>query len=78
MSKRFLGIATERQVPKIANQSFYKWYLRHKKPSEKKMFKSAVYLFNDEFTNFYDVNVGKDAVILLETLGYEVKIIKHA
>ncbi|NQW37457.1 MAG: FAD-binding protein [Flavobacteriales bacterium] len=78
LSKRFLGIATERQVPKIANQSFYKWYLRHKKPSEKKMFKSAVYLFNDEFTNFYDVNVGKDAVILLETLGYEVKIIKHA
>jgi FAD/FMN-containing dehydrogenase/Fe-S oxidoreductase len=36
-----------------------------------------VYLFNDEFTNFYDVEIGKDAVYLLEKLGYKVNIINH-
>ena len=36
-----------------------------------------IYLFNDEFTNFYDVEIGKDAVFLLEKLGYKVTIINH-
>jgi len=36
-----------------------------------------IYLFNDEFTNFYDVEIGKDAVFLLEKLGYKVHIINH-
>ena len=39
--------------------------------------KKSVYLFNDEFTNFYDAEIGQDAVILLEKLGYEVKTVNH-
>ncbi len=37
----------------------------------------TVYLFNDEFTNYYDAEVGKDAVTVLEKLGYEVKYTNH-
>jgi Fe-S oxidoreductase len=36
-----------------------------------------VYLFCDEFTNYLDVEVGKKAILLLESLGYKVIIPKH-
>ncbi len=36
-----------------------------------------VYLFCDEFTEFNDVEIGKQAVELLERLGYEVVIPEH-
>ncbi|WP_278035476.1 (Fe-S)-binding protein [Flavobacterium nitratireducens] len=36
-----------------------------------------VVLFCDEFTNYYDVNVGIDAFELLTQLGYEVIIVDH-
>ena len=36
-----------------------------------------MYLFCDEFTNYYDVPVGIDAYELLTTLGYEVILIHH-
>ena len=39
--------------------------------------KKTVYLFCDEFTNFYDVEIGKDAFYLLEKLGYNLQIINH-
>lgn len=77
LSKRILGIATQRSIPKIANQSFYKWFSKQQKQKNSKKYHAAVYLFNDEFTNFYDVSIGKDAVFLLERLGYEVKVIQH-
>lgn len=73
--KSFMGIATERSVPKLEKQTFRKWFKNHK--SKIKNDSQIVYLFVDEFTNFYDVEIGKDAVILLEKLGYSVKIIKH-
>lgn len=78
LSKRILGIATQRSIPKIANQSFYKWFIKHQKQTNSNKYQSAVYLFNDEFTNYYDVNIGKDAVFLLEGLGYKVNVILHA
>ncbi|WP_299064194.1 FAD-binding and (Fe-S)-binding domain-containing protein [uncultured Polaribacter sp.] len=73
ITKKILGVAVERTVPKLAKQTLSSWL--KKNPTKKS--KKAVYLFNDEFTNFYDAEIGKDAVILLEKLGYEVKNIKH-
>jgi Fe-S oxidoreductase len=34
-------------------------------------------LFCDEFTNYYDVQVGVDAFELLTQLGYQVVVVKH-
>jgi Fe-S oxidoreductase len=34
-------------------------------------------LFCDEFTNYYDVQVGIDAFELLTALGYKVLVIDH-
>jgi hypothetical protein len=73
LMKKVLGVAVERSVPKLANQTLESWMKKH----QPKISKKAVYLFKDEFTNFYDAEIGKDAVILLEKLGYEVKNIAH-
>ena len=73
LMKKVLGVAVERSVPKLANQTLESWMKKH----QPKISKKVVYLFKDEFTNFYDAEIGKDAVILLEKLGYEVKNIAH-
>ncbi|MEO9569837.1 MAG: FAD-linked oxidase C-terminal domain-containing protein, partial [Polaribacter sp.] len=72
-SKKMLGVAVERTVPKLAKQTLSSWLKKHQTKTSKKV----VYLFNDEFTNFYDAEIGKDAVLLLEKLGYEPKNIAH-
>jgi len=73
LAKKVLGVAVERSVPKLANQTLESWFKKH----DPKKSKKTVYLFNDEFTNFYDAEIGIDAVILLEKLGYEVKTVTH-
>jgi FAD/FMN-containing dehydrogenase/Fe-S oxidoreductase len=74
--KSFMGIAKERPLPKMPQQTLKKWYekkfqrLTH---SEAK----TVYLFADEFTNFQDVEIGKKVIMLLDRLGYHVIIPEH-
>ncbi|WP_445748993.1 FAD-binding and (Fe-S)-binding domain-containing protein [Polaribacter sp.] len=72
-TKSVMGIAHERNVPTLANTTFSNWFGKQKIAQKTK----KVYLFNDEFTNFYDVEIGKDAVFLLEKLGYEVILLNH-
>lgn len=74
--KKSMGIAPERQVPLLAKKTFRKWYKNHK-PQQNNFPNGQVYLFNDEFTNYYDVNIGIDAFELLTKLGYEVLIVNH-
>lgn len=74
--KKSMGIAPERQVPLLAKKTFRKWYENHK-PQQNNFPNGQVYLFNDEFTNYYDVNIGIDAFELLTKLGYEVLIVDH-
>ncbi len=73
VAKSFMGVATERVVPKLAPKTLKSWISKQKPSTNKK----KVYLFCDEFTNFYDVEIGKDAVNVLEKLGYNVQFIKH-
>ncbi len=73
LAKNIMGVAKERSIPKLAPQTLRKWYTNRSKSINERI----VYLFCDEFTNYYDVEIGKDAIILLEKLGYQVEIIKH-
>lgn len=78
-TKKLMGIAVERIPPKLAKQTLKKWFLdRYKTLDARYKTKdselSTIYLFADEFTNYYDAEVGEKAVLLLEKLGYEVKI----
>jgi FAD/FMN-containing dehydrogenase/Fe-S oxidoreductase len=78
LAKSVMGVAQKRSVPKLASKTLKSWYKKRIVSSStvEKSFKT-VYLFCDEFTNFYDVEIGKDAFYLLEKLGYNLQIINH-
>ena len=76
LAKSVAGFAHDRSMPLLHKKTLRAWYENRKNGQSKKAGKQ-VYLFCDEFTNYNDVPVGKKAVMLLERLGYEVKILKH-
>lgn len=75
--KQFLGVANQRNIPKLHETTFKKWLKRNLKALQPKNPIKKVYLFVDEFTNFYDVAIGIDAVILLTQLNYKVLLVEH-
>jgi FAD/FMN-containing dehydrogenase/Fe-S oxidoreductase len=77
--KKSLGVASKREVPLLAKTTFRNWYnekidYNHNSHG---IFNGKVYLFCDEFTNYYDVSVGIDAFELLTKLGYKVEMVSH-
>lgn len=55
-----------------------KWFLDRDKPIRKQeQIKGTVYFFCDEFTNYNDLEIGQQSILLLERLGYEVLMISH-
>jgi FAD/FMN-containing dehydrogenase/Fe-S oxidoreductase len=72
-AKAAMGIAQKRSVPKLAPKTLKKWIKKQPTTSHQKV----VYFFCDEFTNFYDVEIGKDAFHLLDRLGYQLRLIDH-
>ncbi|MES2239330.1 MAG: FAD-linked oxidase C-terminal domain-containing protein [Bacteroidota bacterium] len=81
--KKAMGVAQQREVPLLAKTTFRKWYEKNGNKNNgnsnvnKKYENGKVVLFCDEFTNYYDVNVGIDAFELLTQLGYEVIVVEH-
>lgn len=74
--KKSLGFATERKLPSLSNLTLSKWYKNGAALSDGKKGK-RVYLFNDEFTNFHESDIGIKAILLLTKLGYDVRIPVH-
>ena len=77
LAKKLLGVAAERELPVVAKTTLKKYYLKNLEKFNIKDPVKTVYLFNDEFTNYLDVQVGKDALNLLAKLNYKVVIIDH-
>ncbi|HFS67462.1 MAG TPA: FAD-binding oxidoreductase, partial [Flavobacteriia bacterium] len=73
--KKSIGISINRTFPKITKQSFTSWLKKHQK-SQKKSAKK-LYLFVDEFTNNFELDLGIKTVSLLNKLGYQVLTIAH-
>jgi Fe-S oxidoreductase len=72
--KSNLGFAEQRSLPKLHQTTLKKWHSKLIKNKGKK----KVYLFADEFTDYNDTPIGIKAIELLQKLGYEVIIPKHA
>lgn len=70
--KRGLRIAPQRQLPPLERALFPN--IQKKIVIPKKTIKT-VYLFLDEFSNYMETDIGKDAVALLTRLGYAVKLL---
>lgn len=73
IAKSIFGIAKKRKLPTIQKQTLKKWYENRKKNPAVTNNKTIT-LFNDEFINFYDTDIGKKAVLLLEQLGFHVQL----
>lgn len=79
--KKSIGIAEQRSLPKLSKQTLWSYFKQHAANgvfSELKNPIKTIYLFNDEFTNYSDTQIGIDALELLTKLNYEVKMIKNA
>ena len=74
--KSALKFAPERELPKISNETWIKWYKKHKNKLPCGGGKKKVLLFVDEFTNYLDAGIGKATTELLCKLGYEVELSK--
>lgn len=71
--KKAIGFSTQRSVPPLSKITLNRW-IQNGVPSPETESKGPVYLFNDEFTNFNESDIGIKAILLLTRLGYEVKI----
>lgn len=74
--KKLIGIAPQRNLPSLSKITLNRWTAGGI-PVPETAPKSKVYLFNDEFTNFNESDIGIKAILLLTKLGYEVKIPVH-
>ncbi|WP_340073675.1 FAD-binding and (Fe-S)-binding domain-containing protein [Leptobacterium sp. I13] len=71
MIKNSFGIASKRKFPKVSSINFDKFLYLTK--NEKVRHKKII-LFIDEFTQYTDIEVGKDAIVLLTRLGYNITL----
>ncbi|TFG72432.1 MAG: FAD-binding oxidoreductase, partial [Flavobacteriales bacterium] len=70
--KKSAGIDQRRSLPKVFDFDFNGHLIRCR--SQHKISKRKVILFIDEFTQYLDVDLGKDAITVLCRLGYEVEL----
>ncbi|ULC58408.1 FAD-binding protein [Flaviramulus sp. BrNp1-15] len=75
--KKSFGIAKERSLPLISNKSLDKSFKTVKNQSVEINYVKTIYLFNDEFTNHLDTQIGIDAIQLLTALNYKVEVLKN-
>lgn len=64
------GISSKRTLPLFAEKTFMEWFNEYSgKEGQKK-----VALFIDLFTNYHEPEIGKDAVKILEAMGFAVEV----
>jgi Fe-S oxidoreductase/FAD/FMN-containing dehydrogenase len=74
--KKAIGFSTKRSVPRLSKITLNRW-IGNDIPLPETEPKGKVYLFNDEFTNYNESEIGIKAILLLTKLGYEVRIPVH-
>lgn len=73
--KSMMGFSWNRSIPEVHFTSLETWFKRYSKRINQDVFpKGFVYLFADEFTNYNEVDLGKKTILLLNELGYGIKI----
>lgn len=70
--KRSAGIAPQRSLPKVSSFNFNNYIQLFKKQNITS--KQKIILYIDEFTQYLDIELGKDAIELLTRLGYDVEL----
>jgi Fe-S oxidoreductase len=76
LMERYLGIAHQRPLPRLATVPFRRWWAGRATPSRRAT-RGEVVLFDDTFTRYYHPEVGQAAVRVLEALGYTVTVVER-
>ncbi|SHF24660.1 FAD/FMN-containing dehydrogenase [Mariniphaga anaerophila] len=74
--KKAIGFESKRTLPRLSKITLNRW-TNKAIPAPETAPKGMVYLFNDEFTNYNESDIGIKAILLLTKLGYEVRIPAH-
>ena len=72
MIKKLSGVATERSLPEVHRFDFDAYLAKNK--GESTQARGPLLLYIDEFTQYLDVQLGRDAIDLLSGLGYELEL----
>jgi Fe-S oxidoreductase len=73
VAKALAGIAPERRLPRFASETFRSWFER-RRPRATGGGLRPVLLFPDTFTNYFSPGIGRAAVDVLESAGFDVEI----
>jgi Fe-S oxidoreductase len=83
LAKAIAGMASERQVPRFASQTFKAWFWERERQQDRghsqirnphSAIRNQVILWPDTFNNYFHPTVGKAAVEVLEDAGYQVRL----
>src|SRR5438445_1066328 len=84
--EKTLGISAKRSLPHYASERFDKWFAKHcsgglrppdgahRAPLQQR---GQVILWDDSFVRYHEPHIGIAAVKLLETLGFDVSLVKN-
>lgn len=77
-AKKIIGIAPERNLPQLQSTTLRSWYHKNKKSlNAGSKHHGKIVLFCDEFTNYYDVEIGTTALQFFAKIGYEPVLLQH-
>ncbi|NYJ26941.1 FAD-binding and (Fe-S)-binding domain-containing protein [Allomuricauda sp. ARW1Y1] len=71
--KKAAGVAPERSLPQVGRFNFNN-HLKKQRAERTDLSKKQVVLYIDEFVQYLDIQIGKDAIELLCRLGYDVEL----
>ena len=72
ITEKIIGIDRKRNMPKISSYTFESWFKKRK--ANTTVSRVKIVFFHDTHINYIHPEVGKSAVKILESAGYEVEI----
>jgi FAD/FMN-containing dehydrogenase/Fe-S oxidoreductase len=77
--ERTLGISAKRSLPRYASKRFDRWFEKRNRRLDRvspHLNRGRVILWDDTFVRYYEPNIGMAAVKVLESLGFEVELLR--
>ena len=72
---KIFGFAEKRSIPKFAGERFDRWFARHE--NTRFSHRGRVILWDDTFVRYYEPNIGRAAVAVLEAAGFAVTLVQQ-
>ncbi len=72
LAAKFLGVDASRPLPHYASERFDIWFSRRMAPASPPRKRGKVILWDDTFVRYHEPHIGRAAVTVLESAGFEV------